>query len=44
MWDCLRARYVHYMLTGINAPGIDEALGMFPIDIEKLCYDAEMLE
>ena len=35
--------YVHYMLTGVNAVGIGEASGMFPIDSEKLCYDEEML-
>jgi len=38
------AGYVHYMLTGVNALGIGEASGMFPIDSEKLCYDEEMLE
>lgn len=38
------AGYVHYMLTGINAIGVGEASGMFPIDPEKLDYDAEMLE
>ena len=38
------AGYVHYMLTGVNAIGIGEASGMFPIDSEKLCYDEEMLE
>ena len=38
------AGYVHYMLTGVNAVGIGEASGMFPIDSEKLCYDGEMLE
>lgn len=38
------AGYVHYMLTGVNAVGIGEASGMFPIDSEKLCYDEEMLE
>ena len=37
------AGYVHYMLTGVNAIGIGEASGMFPIDSEKLCYDEEML-
>lgn len=36
--------YVHYMLTGVNAVGIGEASGMFPIDSEKLCYDEAMLE
>ena len=37
------AGYVHYMLTGVNAIGIGEASGMFPIDSEKNCYDEEML-
>ena len=38
------AGYVHYMLTGVNAVGIGEASGMFPIDSANLCYDAGMLE
>ncbi len=38
------AGYVHYMLTGVNALGIGEASGMFPIDSEKLCYDETMLK
>ncbi len=38
------AGYVHYMLTGVNAIGIGEASGVFPIDSEKLCYDEAMLE
>ena len=38
------AGYVHYMLTGVNAIGIGEASGMFPIDSEKNCYDEEMLK
>ena len=38
------AGYVHYMLTGVNALGIGEASGMFPIDSDKLCYDGEMLK
>lgn len=38
------AGYVHYMLTGVNAIGIGEASGMFPIDSEELGYDEEMLE
>jgi len=38
------AGYVHYMLTGVNAIGIGEASGMFPIDSEKLCYDEAMME
>ena len=37
------AGYVHYMLTGVNAIGIGEASGMFPIDSETNCYDEEML-
>lgn len=37
------AGYVHYMLTGINAVGIGEASGIFPIDRNRPCYDAEML-
>ena len=38
------AGYVHYMLTGLNAIGIGEASGMFPIDSEKNCYDETMLK
>ena len=30
------AGYVHYMLTGVNAIGIGEASGMFPIDTDTL--------
>ena len=37
------AGYVHYMLTGVNAVGVGEASGIFPIDSEKLCYDQEMI-
>ena len=37
------AGYVHYMLTGVNAIGIGEASGMFPIDTDTLDYDADML-
>ena len=37
------AGYVHYMLTGVNAVGIGEASGIFPIDSEKLCYDEAMM-
>ena len=37
------AGYVHYMLTGVNAVGIGEASGMFPIDSAALDYDAGML-
>ena len=37
------AGYVHYMLTGVNAIGVGEASGMFPIDSDKLCYDEAMM-
>ena len=37
------AGYIHFMLTGVNAVGIGEASGMFPIDSETLTYDEEML-
>ena len=37
------AGFVHYMLTGVNAIGIGEASGMFPIDSETNCYDDTML-
>ncbi len=37
------AGYVHYMLTGVNAVGIGEASGIFPVDSEKLDYDAVMV-
>jgi len=37
------AGYIHYMLTGVNAVGIGEASGMFPIDSEGLCFDDTML-
>ncbi|MBQ3101218.1 MAG: ATPase [Clostridia bacterium] len=38
------AGYVHHTLTGVNALGVGEASGMFPIDSENLCYDAEMVK
>ena len=38
------AGYVHYMLTGVNALGVGDASGMFPIDSETGDYDAAMLE
>lgn len=38
------AGYVHYMLTGVNAVGVGEASGMFPIDSKTLDYDSKMLE
>ena len=38
------AGYVHFMLTGVNAVGIGEASGIFPIDSKDLDYDKEMLQ
>lgn len=38
------AGYVHYMLTGVNAVGVGEASGMFPIDSDNFCYNQEMLK
>lgn len=38
------AGYVHYMLTGVNAIGIGEASGMFPIDSAVGDYNGEMLD
>ena len=37
------AGYIHYMLTGVNAVGVGEASGIFPIDSEHTCYDEDML-
>jgi len=37
------AGYVHYKLTGVNAVGIGEASGMFPIDSGALGFDAAMM-
>jgi sugar (pentulose or hexulose) kinase len=37
------AGYIHYMCTGVNAVGIGEASGIFPIDSENLCYDQAMV-
>ena len=37
------AGYIHYKLTGVHAVGIGEASGMFPIDSDKLDYDAAMM-
>ena len=37
------AGYVHYMLTGVNAVGVGEASGIFPVDSETNFYDAQML-
>ena len=36
--------YVHYTLTGVNAIGVGEASGMFPIDSRTNDYDAAMME
>ncbi|MCL1835306.1 MAG: FGGY-family carbohydrate kinase [Oscillospiraceae bacterium] len=36
------AGYVHYMLTGVNALGVGDASGMFPIDSGTCGYDAGM--
>lgn len=38
------AGYIHFMLTGVNAVGVGEASGMFPIDSAALDYDAAMRE
>lgn len=37
------AGYVHFMLTGVNAVGVGEASGIFPIDSGKNGYDEGML-
>ena len=37
------AGYIHFLLTGVNAVGIGEASGIFPIDSENLCYNKSML-
>ncbi len=37
------AGYIHYMLTGVNALGVGEASGMFPIDSETGDYDEKMV-
>ena len=37
------AGYIHYTLTGVNALGVGEASGMFPIDSETNNYDATMV-
>lgn len=38
------AGYVHYMLTGVNALGVGDASGMFPIDSSTNDYDKSMLD
>ena len=37
------AGFVHYTLTGVNAIGVGEASGMFPIDSRTNDYDAAMM-
>ena len=36
--------YIHWKLTGNKVTGIGDASGIFPIDSEKLDYDAGMME
>lgn len=36
--------YIHFLLTGEKCTGIGDAAGIFPIDSEKLDYDAGMVE
>ena len=38
------AGYVHHALTGVNAVGVGEASGIFPIDSGTMGYDRAMLE
>jgi len=38
------AGYVHWKLTGRKVIGIGDASGIFPIDSEKLCYNASMVD
>lgn len=38
------AGYIHYMLTGVNAVGVGEASGMFPIDSDRKDYDETMIQ
>ena len=38
------AGYVHYLLTGVNAVGIGEASGIFPIGGDGIGYDKAMLD
>ena len=38
------AGYIHFMLTGVNAIGVGEASGMFPIDDATGKYDERMLD
>ena len=38
------AGYIHYRLTGVNAVGIGEASGMFPIDSRTLAFDTDRVK
>ena len=38
------AGYLHFLLTGVNALGVGDASGMFPIDSATGQYDAAMLK
>ena len=38
------AGYVHFMLTGENVVGVGEGSGIFPLDYDKLDYDAALLD
>ena len=38
------AGYIHFKLTGVNAIGVGEASGMFPIDDRTCAYDEAMLD
>ena len=38
------AGYIHYLLTGVNAVGIGEASGIFPIDSISADYNADMID
>ena len=38
------AGYLHFMLTGVNAIGVGEASGMFPIDSDTCDYNVKMLD
>ena len=38
------AGYIHHCLTGVNALGVGEASGMFPIDSTKMNYDETMMD
>ena len=37
------AGYVHHLLTGVNAVGVGEASGIFPISEDGIGYDSHML-